>query len=505
MEQEIDTHMQTPAHFALLASHTNYIDQLCYIYWLVEDTINQIGYVESLYSSTKELSASQPAYADPRFEATSKTLVLWYKMMSDLMEKSDLLGHFLGFTRRPESKAYWPWFHTGLKYSRDEYIKISSKIQSLLQQQNSSAFSGLCCMNRFQTNSFLFPTAEVDSANAAAFRKPERQISYILDASKSSFNVAPILTSQHSMTDISLMNMSNHSGSNIVNNSIQSPGLNLLDNGHLKSVKLHHMNSFLSRSSSYLSLSDSSSITPPLNIMNHLQENQSPAPLSSSFYNELHQLNELNNENDSISFNLNDTAAEATMQQAAESLSNIPNFPPNAREVVEAREKVIKEFLRKRLRKHGLKRTYNEVSGIILHTLSYALQALQIDRCARPNENHFYYHLMPLHQRCAEYLGQFPLDEEKVRYGVKSDTFLKLGLPSFRTIYLYLNNVILSLMHICIKMQIENNSDIKNATNFKYSLLSIEVLTNECRECIEQAILVRQFYYHMVSCIRLFD
>jgi hypothetical protein len=35
-------------------------------------------------------------------------------------------------------------------------------------------------------------------------------------------------------------------------------------------------------------------------------------------------------------------------------------------------------------------------------------------------------------------------------------------------------------------------------SHFKFSLFSIEALTNECKECIEQAILTRQFYYHMV-------
>jgi hypothetical protein len=165
---------------------------------------------------------------------------------------------------------------------------------------------------------------------------------------------------------------------------------------------------------------------------------------------------------------------------------------------------VFKDFLRKRLRKYGLKKTYLDVSKIIINTLSYALQALQIDKCersVRPNEqdHHFHYHLMPLHPRCIDYLSQFPLDDEKLRYGVKSDSFQRLGLPSFRTIYLYLNNVILTLMHICIKMQIKMQNAADDAPKtFKYSLLSIEVLTNECRECIEQAILVRQFYYHMV-------
>lgn len=52
-------------------------------------------------------------------------------------------------------------------------------------------------------------------------------------------------------------------------------------------------------------------------------------------------------------------------------------------------------------------------------------------------------------------------------------------------------------------MQNENKGDIKldeldPDQDLKLNLLSIEVMTNECRECIEQAILVRQFYYHMI-------
>lgn len=37
-----------------------------------------------------------------------------------------------------------------------------------------------------------------------------------------------------------------------------------------------------------------------------------------------------------------------------------------------------------------------------------------------------------------------------------------------------------------------------SGAEFKFSLLSTEVLTTECRECIEQAIIVRQLYYHMI-------
>jgi hypothetical protein len=138
IEQTITDCMRTPGDFASLATHKEYKEQLCYIYWLVEDKLNDIGYVETLYASTRALSEAQPAYADPKFEATAKTLVLWYKMMSDLMARSDALGRFLGFTKRAEAKDFWPWFHDGLAYTRDEYLKTHSRIETWFEKQNNN-------------------------------------------------------------------------------------------------------------------------------------------------------------------------------------------------------------------------------------------------------------------------------------------------------------------------------------------------------------------------------
>lgn len=146
---------------------------------------------------------------------------------------------------------------------------------------------------------------------------------------------------------------------------------------------------------------------------------------------------------------------------------------------------------------------------------------------------------MPLHHKCKEFIAKYTMDEETVQYGVKCDTYKRLDLPTFRPLYLHLCSVLLELMHLCIRMQIENNSPLKSsnesghssgsgsgsggglaagagasggsnvscsrnvgggagAAGFRFSLLSTEVLTSECRECIEQAIIVRQLYYHMI-------
>ena len=165
------------------------------------------------------------------------------------------------------------------------------------------------------------------------------------------------------------------------------------------------------------------------------------------------------------------------------------------------RQKIFREFLHKRMRKQGLTKMCEEIRKVVVDPLFDSLHALQIDRCERKNascENHCYYHLMPLHHQCVSYINRFPVDEDTVLHGIRCESFKKLDLPSFRPLYMYLTNVIIDLMHMCIKMQIENKRGMNTQLNFKFSLFSIEALTNECKECIEQAILTRQLYYHMV-------
>jgi hypothetical protein len=161
--------------------------------------------------------------------------------------------------------------------------------------------------------------------------------------------------------------------------------------------------------------------------------------------------------------------------------TNIDEPKPNTSDQFRyKRERILSDFLHKRLRKHGLTKTCDEIRKILKDTLPHALQALQIDRCERVGgDSYFYYHLMPLHQKSREFMSNFPYDEETVSYGIRSEWFQKLDLPSFRPLYLYLCNVMLDLMHTCIEMQIENKKRMELNSNFKFSILSIEVLAIE--------------------------
>jgi hypothetical protein len=77
MNRELAASIRTPIEYSTLYERKPYIDQLCYLYWLVEDLINEIGKIESLYPSVEALKADQPAYADRAFQSTIKTLTLW--------------------------------------------------------------------------------------------------------------------------------------------------------------------------------------------------------------------------------------------------------------------------------------------------------------------------------------------------------------------------------------------------------------------------------------------
>ena len=95
MNKDIEQNLKTPLDYSNLFESKVYIGQLCYLYFLVEEVINRIGLIESLYPSMRILRLSQPSYADRNFEGINKTFMLWYKTMTELMSKSDVLGRLL--------------------------------------------------------------------------------------------------------------------------------------------------------------------------------------------------------------------------------------------------------------------------------------------------------------------------------------------------------------------------------------------------------------------------
>ncbi|RNA22457.1 mitogen-activated kinase kinase kinase 4 isoform X4, partial [Brachionus plicatilis] len=201
-----------------------------------------------------------------------------------------------------------------------------------------------------------------------------------------------------------------------------------------------------------------------------------------------------------VKFSLNETDENESEEEDEEEVKSVMEADTDTKSTMnDNRKKLFREFLRKRLRKFGLTKTCDKIREVVLTSLSHALLALQIDKCQKSAIKQLTdYHLIPLHHKCREMIQTFYHDEESVKFGVQSEAFTRLGLPSYRPLFIYLNNVILELMHLCVEMQNENKGAINQHLESKFSLLSIEVLTNECRECIEQAILVRQFYYHMI-------
>ena len=109
MNQDTALYMRTPSDYSYLYERRVYIDQLCYLFWLVEDVCNRVSYIETLYPSTRLMAQSQLHYAEPKFQNITKTLWLWYKIVFGLMHTCDVVGNYLGFTKREENKQYWTW------------------------------------------------------------------------------------------------------------------------------------------------------------------------------------------------------------------------------------------------------------------------------------------------------------------------------------------------------------------------------------------------------------
>ena len=536
MNQEILINMKMPSDYSYLYERKNYIDQFCYLFWLVEDVCNRVSYIETLYPSTKIMSRNQPQYASDKFQSATKTLWLWYKIVFELMHTCDVVGNYLGFTKKDENKKYWTWFNykngsnQRLNFSKAEFETVQNWLnESLLANINKVTESPSICVTKptFEEPENVIQQQKTQFAHLKPSRH-RRQISFGHNSTKSNLNLiedSPAISTNNLNFNVELEPIKPEfkipyptPNSNIkeIVNSLFTLKNTEEENEHLKAIKLHHLNSFLSRSSSYRS-NDSPSSGLSSNFSLSLADFQASKSVDVGFYlsdnleTELSDLNKQKNDENiktALEFDeMNVTGKNADSSgEFSRKIQNQPTAPYIDSNLYTNRQKIFRDFLHKRMRKQGLAKMCEEIRKVVLDPLSNALHALQIDRCERKNassETHCYYHLLPLHHQCVNYINRFPVDEETILHGIRSESFRNLDLPSFRPLYMYLINVIIDLMHMCIKMQIENKRDMSpiesnRESNFKISLFSIEALTNECKECIEQAILTRQFYYHMV-------
>lgn len=213
MNRELAACIRSPIEYSSLYERKPYIDQLCYLYWLVEDLINEIGKIESLYPSIEALRAEQPTYADRAFESTIKTLTLWYKLIRQLMNKSDIMGRFLGFAKNKEYETHWTWFEKRLSYSRNEYETVQKwlheNVEASLNNVNNLSAETLASgggpsragatwseasSSKESSATLTSPTIEVTKPSCSnlahmADQKIDRQISFALRATTSSVNL----------------------------------------------------------------------------------------------------------------------------------------------------------------------------------------------------------------------------------------------------------------------------------------------------------------------------
>jgi hypothetical protein len=218
------------------------------------------------------MAKSQPAYDSQKFKSITKTLWLWYKIVFDLMHTCDVVGNYLGFTKREEHKKYWTWFNyqhgsdQRLNFSKLEFESVQNWLnESLSANLNKLTLSPRICVSK---PSFVDDLTEAEGSSAQLAKNHlshlqpsmhKRQISFELKSTKSSSNIfgsqiSPSISDpidqtalDHELPQKSLSNIKD-----LVNSLLQIKN-NTEENEHLKAVKLHHLNSFLSRSSSYKS------------------------------------------------------------------------------------------------------------------------------------------------------------------------------------------------------------------------------------------------------------
>ena len=476
-----------------------YICKLSYLYCYIEDILNRVGYIESLYPSLKALEKEESLYASEDFQNRIKTLLLWYNIMTDLMRQCDLFGRFLGFTKRESYHKLWTWFDKNQNYSLRDYEKIQLSLLNHSKAFDAPQTAPILKSSRSTSNSFLKPQISVSMPKSSTFEplssivstkvfqtskppKLQRQVSFELNASKptknliySSFDDSVILNSPNPI--LSRQNSGRASfgaGDNINLAASPAPG-----SATPLPQKLQNFFSFHSSASSRKS------------------NDSVPTSLYASL---IHDSFDEQNDDDSFEKKI-DNATELKEQSQTEEAAKANSI----QQIEITREKIYEDFINKRLCKQGLAETCKQIFNMIGNTLPRASSALETifetktaSKTKSSTLEFFTYHWMPLHTKCRDYISKYNNDVETKQYSINSQQFKDLYLPTFRPLYLFLINCILDLMNICMKMYIDMYTRAHTDNSFSFSLLSTEQLTKECRECIEHGILVRQYYHYMI-------
>lgn len=330
LNQEIASFVKTLRDYSFLFTHRHYMHQISRVFWEIDEALNKIEYVESLYPSRRLLAQAHPAYGTAEFDSIYKTLILWHKTMREVTGKLNQLGYLFGFDHE-DYRDFWPWFGDYLennRFNRDQH-RLSSQ---------------------------LVESADLNELSKLLTKKREACIHDFVKGNK--FNYRSIFA--------------------------------------------------------------------------------------------------------------------AIGQRMAGTMT-----------------RVIQTLLNEKC--------YLDGNMFIFENESFHYQFCQ-------ESEHFYYHMLPLHPRLKIHLSQHHVAEgvlERAQYGVKSETFIRLGLPTFRPIFFYLMNNILEILQTCIQVHLEMNRDVKIRTDIQYNLLCIESYVKQSRELIEDTIVLRQKLYHAVRMILL--
>lgn len=288
----------------------------------------------------------------------------------------------MGFAKHQEYLECWNWFDHRLKYSRQEYEKVQewlntslSTYQSSTTLVNSSDQSGIQSPVILLTKPTFCSIENEKMTERSIFNR--RQISYLLKSINLEKNENETLRSSMSV--------------NILSETTTPESIGLQQD-HLFSAKIEHVNSFFIKNKPSQTFIE-----------------QTPGNQQVNFeldYDEETRDEEINDDEEK------EIDSFAAFIKPNESLEN--NHSQNLTK--ENRDKIFREFLRKRLRKFGLTKTFDKIREVLLGCLSHALLALQIDKCERSALTQLNdYHLIPLHHKCRELIQNFYHDQESIK------------------------------------------------------------------------------------------
>jgi len=192
------------------------------------------------------------------------------------------------------------------------------------------------------------------------------------------------------------------------------------------------------------------------------------------------------------------TSNYCTSNQSSNSSLNL-NVKPNLLFIGKSPPSIYRRYVDKALKNKGLRYIYYQLAHILrplLYRMHAALKKPSSHSYVEAVTNNSKYNISNDHQLTTKKLSSNSSEyrNELSQYGVWSQAYQQMSLPTFHRPFLFLLRITVDVVHECLRLRLEQQPD-------KPSSVSVGQLLKECKEVLQAAVQIRQSYVNLAQTV----